>query len=122
MSQISLPIVVAAVIGIAQWLKEKMQISGRPAEIVSFVVGVVCGGAYQVTMFPPVAASDWFGAAMVALLMGLVPSGLYKFGGQMADRIRGDGVIMSSGTIVTSDGFGNDKFTPMAEPMAIKKQ
>lgn len=87
MLQISLPIVVGLVIGLTQWVKVKLNISGRAAEIAAFVIGVVSGGAYQLVMFPPAAPADYFGAAVVALLMGLVPSGLYQFGGQMADRI-----------------------------------
>lgn len=118
MGNITLPVVVGAIIGMTQWIKEKLGISGRPAEIASFVVGFLFGGAYQVLTFPPVTSADWFGAVVSAVLLGLVPSGLYKFGGQMVDRARGDGVVVSSGTIVTPD---KRLYSGVVDPLAIKK-
>lgn len=87
MPEMNIALVVAAVIGVSQWLKEKLKVTDRPAEILSFVVGFAGGGAYQVFLFPPVTERDWFGAVIVAVLMALVPSGLYKFTGAMAEKI-----------------------------------
>lgn len=87
MPEINLALVVAAVIGVSQWLKERLGVQDKAAEVMSFIVGLAGGGAYQVFLFPPASAQDWFGAVIVAVLMALVPSGLYKFGGAMAGKI-----------------------------------
>jgi len=87
MPDMSLALVVGAVIGLTQWLKTKLKIVDRAAELLSFGVGFAGGGAYQVIMFPPSNPQDWFGAAIVAILIGLVPSGIYQFGGAMASKV-----------------------------------
>ena len=77
--QTSIAVVVGLVIGVTQWIKERLALSGRPAEALSFIVGFVAGGGYQLALYPPVTAPDWLGAVVVAVGMALVPSGLYKF-------------------------------------------
>lgn len=87
MTEFNLGLVAIAVIGFSQWLKEKMKVDGQRAELLSFIVGVVAGGTYQIAIYPPTKAQDIFGAVLVALLMGLVPSGLYDFGSAMIRKI-----------------------------------
>lgn len=79
MQHTSIAVVVGLVIGVTQWLKERLGLTDKPAEILSAIVGFVAGAGYQLAMFPPVTAPDWLGAVVVAVGMALVPSGLYKF-------------------------------------------
>lgn len=78
--------VVAIVLGLTQWIKTKLKLVDTAAEVLSFIVGFVLGGAYQYVYSQPVDAASWFAVVLTALGMALVPSGLYKFVGMAADR------------------------------------
>ena len=103
MTEFNLGLVAIAVIGFSQWLKEKMKVDGQRAELLSFVVGVVAGGTYQIAIYQPTKAQDIFGAVLVALLMGLVPSGLYKFTGALAEKVRPSYTITGSPAVELQD-------------------
>lgn len=70
--------VMALVIALTQWLKDKAKIEGAKAEWLSAIIGLVLGALYQVTLYSSLAAVDWFAVVIAALGMALVPSGLYK--------------------------------------------
>ena len=67
--------------GLTQFVKEKLNLSGRPAELLSFAIGFLIGGASRLASVPALPAdfAGWFGVVLYALAAGLVPSGLYKF-------------------------------------------
>ena len=86
MEYVNIGIVVTIVLGLTQWLKERMQLAGRPAEALSFAIGLVCGGVYQYAITQPATLQAWLSVAFVALLMALVPSGIFKFASQVASK------------------------------------
>lgn len=86
MEYVNIGIVVTIVIGLTQWLKERMQLSGRPAEALSFALGALFGGVYQYAVTQPTALQGWLAVIFVAMLMALVPSGIFKFASQIADK------------------------------------
>lgn len=73
--------VILVVMGLTQFIKEKLGLSGSPAELLSFAIGFLLGGAYRLASLPALPAdfAGWFGVVLYALAAGLVPSGLYKF-------------------------------------------
>lgn len=73
--------VILVVMGLTQFIKEKLGMSGNPAELLSFVIGFLLGGAFRLASLPalPGDFAGWFGVVLYALAAGLVPSGLYKF-------------------------------------------
>lgn len=77
---------VALVIGLTQWIKDKLLWTGPKAEVLSYIIGVAVGGAYQYVVTAPVDLPQWLQVVFVAGLMGLVPSGIFKFAAQMADK------------------------------------
>jgi hypothetical protein len=86
--QITIGDVVLVVLGLTQWVKTKLNVAGNVAELLTFGIGFVLGGAYQYTVVTPTVFGDWLAIVLVGAGMGLVPSGLYKFTGVVADRIR----------------------------------
>ena len=76
--------VILVVLGLTQFIKEKLSMSGRPAELLSFAIVFFIGGASRIASMPamPVDFAGWFGVVIYGLAMGLVPSGLYKFAGE----------------------------------------
>lgn len=86
MEYVNIGIVVTIVLGLTQWLKERMQLSGQPAEALSFAIGAACGGVYQYAITNPVTLQDWLAVVFVALLMALVPSGIFQFAAQIAGK------------------------------------
>lgn len=84
--ELSLAGVTLIVLGLSQWVKEKLGLVDKAAEIANAVIGLVLGGAYQYVTTPPVDAKGWFLVLLVALGMALVPSGLYKFAGSIAEK------------------------------------
>lgn len=86
MEYVNIGIVVTIVLGLTQWIKERMQMSGRPAEALSFIIGALFGGAYQYAVTQPVELQQWLSVVFVALLMALVPSGIFKFAAQIASK------------------------------------
>ena len=83
---VSFGVAIAVVIGLSQWVKQKAKLAGAKAEWAALVIGVTIGGLLQYATKPPVSATDWLAVALVALGMGLVPSGLFQFVMQVADR------------------------------------
>lgn len=88
MEYFNIGIVVTIVLGLTQWLKERMQLSGRPAEALSFVIGAASGGVYQYAVTQPVDLNGWLAVVFVGLLMALVPSGIFKFATQIAEKAK----------------------------------
>ncbi len=70
--------VIGLVLGLTQWLKEKIGLSGAGAELASFAIGFVAGFGYQWSISGP----DYLSVIVTAVGMALVPSGLYKFATQ----------------------------------------
>ena len=86
---VSFGVVIAIVIGLSQWVKEKAQLVGTKAEVAALVIGIVIGGVFQYAVSQPADVKGWLGVALVALAMGLVPSGLFKFTVQLAEKSSG---------------------------------
>lgn len=89
MEFVNLGVVVTIVLGLTQWLKERLGLVDRPAEILSFAVGALGGGVYQFAVSQPTDLNGWLGVVFVALLMALVPSGIFKFGSQLSQQASG---------------------------------
>ena len=83
---VSFGVVIAVIIGLSQWVKEKAQLTGTRAEVAALLIGAIIGGVYQYAMSVPTDVKSWLAVVLVALAMGLVPSGLFKFTMQVADR------------------------------------
>lgn len=75
----------AVVIGLVQFIKG-IGLSGNSAKVLSLVVGLLLGGAYQYSVAAPVDFAGWFELAIFGLGLGLVASGLYDAGKQISDR------------------------------------
>ena len=86
MEYVNIGIVVTIVLGLTQWVKDRLKLDGRPAEILSFILGLLFGGVYQYAVTKPVELNQWLSVAFVAVLMALVPSGIFKFAAQIADK------------------------------------
>lgn len=84
--------IVLLVLGLTQWVKTKLKLVDTVAEVTSFVIGFLLGGAYQFVVSQPVDARGWFLVLLVGIGMGLVPSGLYKFAGTLAVKFGNNGV------------------------------
>ena len=93
-AQSSAVLLAVVVIGVAQWLKVKLNLEDGPAEVMSFIVGEI-GGAlwFAAWRFDLVDVSNTaqlaLGLFVSVLAFGLVPSGLYKFTMSVADRASG---------------------------------
>lgn len=85
--QLNLVEVTAIVIGLTQWIKTKLNLEGQKAELLSAGLGFTLGAGFQYSQVSPVDFAGWFLVVLVGLGMALVPSGLYKFIGAVADRI-----------------------------------
>lgn len=86
MEYVNVGIVVTIVLGLTQWIKERLSLDGRPAEILSFVVGAGFGGVYQFSITQPTDLQGWLAVVFVGVLMALVPSGLFQFASQIASK------------------------------------
>lgn len=89
MEFVNLGVVVTIVLGLTQWIKERLGLVDRPAEILSFAVGALGGGVYQYAASQPTDLNGWLGVVFVAVLMALVPSGIFKFGSQLSQQASG---------------------------------
>jgi hypothetical protein len=87
MEYVNIGVVVTIILGLTQWLKERLKLESRAAEALSFVIGATLGGLYQYSVTKPVDLTSWLAVAFVALLMALVPSGIYKIVSQQVDKI-----------------------------------
>lgn len=86
MDFLNLGVVVTLVLGLTQWVKERLGLVDRPAEVLSFAIGALGGGVYQFAVSHPIDFNGWLSVVIVALLMALVPSGIFKFGSQLASE------------------------------------
>lgn len=74
---------VALVIALVEWIK-KFGVTGNVLNAVSMAVGAVVGIGYWYAQAPLVGFSDWFGAIVYGLALGLTASGLYSAGRNIA--------------------------------------
>ena len=67
------------IFGLVEFIKS-LGVAGKALTIVSLVLGIAFGLAYQIsTAGVPVAFVGWFEASIFGLAVGLVTSGFYKF-------------------------------------------
>ena len=76
---------VLVVIGLVEWVKQ-MGVAGRWLQVVSLVIGLALGLAYQYSVQPPVDFAGWFGAAIYGLGLGLVACGIFDAEDQRLSR------------------------------------
>lgn len=77
-------------IGLNQFLKQKLGLVDLAAELLAFVVGAILGLAWYAAWNPvAVEFQPVFGLAVSLLAFALVPSGIYKFTMSVADRASG---------------------------------
>lgn len=67
---------VLVVLGLVEWSK-RLGVEGKQLQILSMLIGVVLGVLYQFSQQPLEGFSDWFGAIIYGLALGLVASGIY---------------------------------------------
>ena len=66
----------ALVIALVEWVK-RIGVEGKALNAVSMAIGAVIGVAYWYAQSPLQSFSDWFGAVIYGLALGLVASGIY---------------------------------------------
>ena len=72
------PFVTLAVLGLGTFYG-KLGLSGRAQLAAAFVTGLLTGGAFQIaSVGMPSDFTGWFYVALSAVLMGLMPSGVYE--------------------------------------------
>jgi hypothetical protein len=72
------PFVTLAVMGLATFYG-RLGLSGRAQLAAAFVTGLLTGGAFQIASLGiPTDFTGWFYVALSAVLMGLMPSGVYE--------------------------------------------
>jgi hypothetical protein len=72
------PFVTLAVLGLATFYG-KAGLSGRMQLLAAFGTGLLVGGAFQVaSLGVPADFAGWFYVGLTAVLMGLMPSGVYE--------------------------------------------
>ena len=54
-----------------------MGLTGKALTALSLGLGIVFGLIYEISVAPPVSLSQWFGAAVFGLALGITTSGLY---------------------------------------------
>lgn len=76
------------VIGLVQWVKS-FGVEGKALRAVSAGIGLILGGAYQVSVLgvPPDFAG-WFGVVVYGLGMGVTASGVYDAGASLAAKAK----------------------------------
>lgn len=67
---------ILVVLGLVEWIKQ-LGVQGVAIRVVSLVVGLVIGIAYQFSIAQPTGFSEWFAAVVYGLALGLVASGIY---------------------------------------------
>lgn len=67
---------VAVILGLVE-LAKSFGASGRTLTGISFAIGAVLGVFYQFSVAIPVTATDWFGAVIFGLALGLTACKLY---------------------------------------------
>jgi hypothetical protein len=76
---LNLTVIGIVVMGLTQFVKEKLGLEGSRAEALSFLIGLVLGCLFQLTQVTTYDLAGILSVVVVGLLMGLVPSGIYKF-------------------------------------------
>jgi len=72
------PFVTLAVFGLATFYG-KVGLAGKWQLLAAFLTGLVAGGAFQVaSLGVPADFAGWFYVSLTAVLMGLMPSGVYE--------------------------------------------
>ena len=72
------PFVTLAVLGLGTFYG-KLGLTGRAQLLAAFLTGLVSGGAFQIAAVGmPADFTGWFYVALSAILMGLMPSGVYE--------------------------------------------
>lgn len=64
------------VIALVEWIK-KFGVEGKALNAVSMAIGALIGVAYWYAQSPLQSFTDWFGAVVYGLALGLVASGIY---------------------------------------------
>ncbi|MEA4811170.1 MAG: hypothetical protein VB108_01215 [Anaerolineaceae bacterium] len=64
------------VMGLVEWIKA-LGVSGRLLTILSLVIGLVLGIAYQLSIAMPSDFAGWFGAVVFGLALGLTACKVY---------------------------------------------
>ncbi len=64
------------VMGLVEFVKS-FGVQGHALTAASFVIGLILGIAYQVSLGVPAGFAGWFGSAMFGLALGLVASKVY---------------------------------------------
>lgn len=64
------------VVALVEWLKS-IGIYGKMLRVISLVIGLILGAAYQYSITPPIDISGWIGIIVYGLMLGLVSSGIY---------------------------------------------
>lgn len=77
---------VLVIIGLVEWFK-RLGLEGKPLIGVSMALGVILGGAYQITQSFPQSAPDWFAVVIIGLAYGLIASGIYDVVKNMIGKI-----------------------------------
>ena len=86
--------IIVIVLGLTQWFKETFSItSNRWANITSMLIGLLAGGGYLIVQNPPTDALTWFLDGVYGVVLGLVASGIFKMGRQLATHV---GLTMAS--------------------------
>jgi len=63
-------------VALVEWIK-RFGVEGKALNAVSMAIGAVIGVVYWYAQQPLASFSDWFGAVVYGLALGLVASGLY---------------------------------------------
>lgn len=71
-----LPLIVV-VIGLVTWVSKAFALQGRQSLITSMLIGLLLGGAYQISQAVPINFAGWFAVVIYGLALGLVASGIY---------------------------------------------
>lgn len=72
--------IVFIVWALTEWIKNTFSLTGKTVEFVSLGVGLVVGLGYKLTTGMEATFVWWFLAVLYGLLLGIVPSMLYKTG------------------------------------------
>ncbi len=67
---------IVLVIALVEWVK-RFGVEGKFLNVISMIVGIVFGVTYLYAQSPLLSFSDWFGAVVYGLVLGLSASGVY---------------------------------------------
>ena len=80
-----LPLILV-VMGLVTWVSKTFALTGRSQLVASMAIGLILGGGYQASQAIPADFAGWFALAIYGLALGLVASGVYDTGKQLAGR------------------------------------